>query len=337
MSPSATTTESLNARPYAVFLSYNGKDREAVERVAIYLEEEAQLRPWFDQWSLIPGDPWVRGLEFGLQASCSCAVFVGANGLGPWEQPEVEVALRQQIRNREFRVIPVLLPDAPAKPHLPSFLEGNTWVDLRKGLQDSNALWRLEAGIRGISPQRGPQPRESMDVAAYGTAEIDVTAIEASIARSTAQVRVFVSYRHTEPDSSLARSFADALKLAGHEVFIDTGIRWGSDWVARITQALEKSEFLVLLLSKESGTSEFLVEEVEIAKNVATKSGLPIILPIRLEFPFSEPLPYQLDLLLHNIHQEKWDGPGDTVRLVKQLLTTVNHREQWPDAVNITP
>lgn len=141
---------------YAVFLSFNSEDRDAVETVAIYLNDRANLRPWFDQWELIPGEPWVRNLERGLAAAKTCAVFVGKSGEGPWQKREVETALRHQVDSSDFRVIPVLLPDAPKQPKLPMFLSGNMWVDFRgKGLDDDDTLWRLECGIRGIAPGRG--------------------------------------------------------------------------------------------------------------------------------------------------------------------------------------
>jgi TIR domain-containing protein len=37
---------------HAVFLSYNGEDRAAVEKIAVYLADKASLHPWFDQWAL---------------------------------------------------------------------------------------------------------------------------------------------------------------------------------------------------------------------------------------------------------------------------------------------
>ncbi len=45
---------------------------------------------------------------------------------------------------------------------------------------------------------------------------------------------VFISYRHLEPDNTLAH----ALRREGHEVFIDTDIPWGEDWAKRIPEAL---------------------------------------------------------------------------------------------------
>jgi formylglycine-generating enzyme required for sulfatase activity len=134
----------MTNKSYAVFLSYNGEDRAAVEEIAVYLTDKASLHPWFDQWALIPGEPWVRNLERGLANSSSCAVFVGKSGQEPWQTPEVEAALCEQMRDPGFRVIPVLLPDAPQQPKLPIFLAGNTWVDMRAGLDDDQALWRWE-------------------------------------------------------------------------------------------------------------------------------------------------------------------------------------------------
>ncbi len=37
---------------HAVFLSYNGEDRAAVEKIAVYLADKTSLHPWFDQWAL---------------------------------------------------------------------------------------------------------------------------------------------------------------------------------------------------------------------------------------------------------------------------------------------
>ena len=313
---------------YGVFLSYNTEDREHVQTLAIYLADKARLNPWFDQWSLIPGEPSLRNLEQGLEASSSCAVFIGESGRGPWQQPEIEAALRQRVEDRAFRVIPVLLPNAPQEPMLPSFLSGNLWVDFRKGLEDDVSRWRLECGVRGIPPGPGrpravdPPPRRHLP------AHIQVEDIDIEPAKKPADI--FISYRHSEPDSSLAHTFAEILKKAGHQVFIDTGLRWGADWVKGIKEALERSDFLVLLLSKESGSSEMVVKEVSLARELAHQhNGAPVILPVRLNLPFGEPLPYQLAIGLHNIHQEMWDEPGDTTRVIRRLLSTVAEGIEW--------
>jgi hypothetical protein len=320
--------DSSNNKTYGVFLSYNGADREDVQSIAVYLADKAQLNPWFDQWSLIPGEPWVRNLERGLESSSSCAVFIGESGQGPWQQPEMEAALRQHIHDQGFRVIPVLLPNAPADPKLPTFLSGYNWVDFRKGLDDEVSRWRLECGVRGIAPGPGRLRPVNQEQSTKSPGPIQVENIDVGQAKKLANI--FISYRHHEPDSSLAHIFADTLKKAGHQVFIDTGLRWGADWVKGIREALERSDFLVLLLSKESGASEMVVKEVSLARELAhQRHGAPVILPVRLNLPFGEPLPYQLAIGLHNIHQELWDEPTDTTRILRRLLSTVEEGIDW--------
>ncbi len=151
-------------------------------------------------------------------------------------------------------------------------------------------------------------------------------------------VRVFISYRHQEPDRALAHTFAGALEKAGHEVFIDSGIRWGTDWVKRIREALERTDFLLLLLSREAANSEMVVEEVLTAKELAQQhNGVPIILPLRVRFPFTEPLPYNLSASLRSIQQERWNGDEDTAPLVRQLLDILADGNGWTTEIQETP
>jgi len=92
-------------------------------------------------------------------------VFVGADGRGgAWQREEVEAALRSQLKNGDFRVIPVLLPGAPPKekaPELPPLLANKIWIEFGEDLSDP-AMWRLECGICGQSPGRGRPPQETI-------------------------------------------------------------------------------------------------------------------------------------------------------------------------------
>ena len=140
---------------YDVFLSYTSADKEAVEDIAQCLRQKAKLKPFLDKWYLIPGEPWQGKLEEALDQSRTCAVFLGPTGLGPWEHQEMRVALNKRVHTPDFRVIPVLLPDAemPKKGDLPPFLSQLTWVDFRQGLEDTEAFYRLTCGIKGIPPE----------------------------------------------------------------------------------------------------------------------------------------------------------------------------------------
>jgi hypothetical protein len=329
------------SKPYAVFLSYNDEDRKAVESLAVHLADNAKLPLWFDRWTLVPGEPWVRNMERGLADSLSCAVFVGKSGAGPWQTPEVETALRQQVRDPNFRVIPVLLPEAPQQPGLPPFLSGNTWVDFRGGLTNDDTLWRLECGIRGTPPGRGrPQLPAAQPAQPTTVPEvISIGQVSVQVATTERAVSVFISYRHQEPDRSLAHACADVLEKAGHKVFIDTGIRWGANWVKEIQEALKRSDYLLVLLSPEAAVSEMVTEEVALARELAQqRDGTPIILPIRVRFLYTKPLPYLLSASLRTIHQESWSGPEDTSWLVGRLLATIATQTGWPVALpSVTP
>ena len=141
-------------KQYDVFLSHHSADKPVVEFVARKLEE-AGIRPFLDQWHLIPGEPIQEGLEAALDQSATCAVFIGAAGTGPWANEEMRAALAQRVKDPAFRVIPVPLPGVESEilDRLPHFLKLLLWVDFRPGLEDEDAFERLLAGIRGHAPK----------------------------------------------------------------------------------------------------------------------------------------------------------------------------------------
>jgi len=161
-------------RLYDVFLSHHSSDKQQVEKLAVRLEDEARLKPFLDKWHLTPGAPWQEELEDALDRSATCAVFLGANGLGAWENEEMRSALDDRVRNKGFRIIPVLLPQADTKDPktLPRFLRRLTWVDFRAGLDDNEAFQRLVAGIRGVAPGRRPADSNSVVTPPRGYREI---------------------------------------------------------------------------------------------------------------------------------------------------------------------
>ena len=157
------------AQRFDVFLSYNSRDREIVERIASRLKR-AGLKPWLDRWSLTPGGDWQRELGAGLDASVACAVFVGAHDLGAWELQEVAVAIDRAAKQQGFRVFPVLLPDVdePFEPNrLPPFLRARTWVDLRRGIGDARAMQDLVNAIKGVPFGVDPPAAADGDIAPY--------------------------------------------------------------------------------------------------------------------------------------------------------------------------
>src|SRR5205823_42834 len=113
-------------RTYDVFLSYNSRDHQAVERVGRWLTDH-DLTCFMDRWYLVPGTSWPSALEQALNRSRAVVVFLGPGEMGRWQTRELHLALdRQAVTGTP--VVPVLLPGAD--PPL-GFLSLNTWVDLR--------------------------------------------------------------------------------------------------------------------------------------------------------------------------------------------------------------
>jgi WD40 repeat protein len=133
----------IATQDFDIFLCYNRKDRPEVKQIGEQLKLHGIL-PWLDEWELRPGMPWQRALEKQIDQIKSVAVFVGNDGIGPWQQMEVEAFLREFV-SRGCPVIPVLLKSAPQKPALPLFLRGMTWVDFR--VENPEPMQRLLWGI----------------------------------------------------------------------------------------------------------------------------------------------------------------------------------------------
>ncbi|MGB3614344.1 MAG: AAA-like domain-containing protein, partial [Elainellaceae cyanobacterium] len=159
---------------------------------------------------------------------------------------------------------------------------------------------------------------QAIAIARYPDKSANVS--EASAAKTA---RVFISYRSQPPDSDLAEEFYQALRAAGHEVFMAAAsIRLGDTWSSRIDDELERCDYFLLLLSPQSATSEMVTEEVRRARELrdTRESSKPGILPIRVDFPLSSPLNYDLRGYLSRIQQREWRSPADTPRILEEVL-----------------
>lgn len=150
-----------------------------------------------------------------------------------------------------------------------------------------------------------------------------------------AQKRVFLSYRNAEPDRSLAQQFYQALTSQGHSVFMaGESIRLGENWAQRIEVELKRCDYLLLLLSEQSATSELVSEQVRRAKELREghPDDKPVILPIRVNFPMNAPLDYNLRGYLDRIQQREWQTPDHTpviLRELESLLAGGETTEEW--------
>jgi hypothetical protein len=150
---------------FDVFLSHATPDKPTVKELAHVLLDKYGIKPWLDDWNLVPGEPWQEAIEDALGRCAACAVIFGPGATGPWQNEEMRAAIERQVSAGSYPVVPVLLPNAERgeKSRLPAFLIRRTWVEFHDTIEDEHALRHLIAGIRGVAP--GPDPVEVADAA----------------------------------------------------------------------------------------------------------------------------------------------------------------------------
>jgi hypothetical protein len=144
---------STEPKRFDAFLSYNSQDRSAVEELYRRLKD-AGLEPYLDSSEVLGGRPPVRELGLALVECKTCVVFLGPSGLGDWQKEELQIAIDLRTRDKEFHVVPVLLPgcDRTRRGDVPylKFLLTGSWIEFLKSLDDELAFRKLVESIRGI-------------------------------------------------------------------------------------------------------------------------------------------------------------------------------------------
>lgn len=147
--------------------------------------------------------------------------------------------------------------------------------------------------------------------------------------RTQGPARLFISYRHTEPDMRLAHELYTRLSQH-HEVFIDKKILVGADWAKQINDEIERADFLIVLLSAYSIHSEMVRGEIERARDLAGRNAnrKPVILPIRVQY--REGLPYPLNGYFASINWIDWDSDEQTDQVLARLNEAITNSPVAP-------
>lgn len=138
--------------------------------------------------------------------------------------------------------------------------------------------------------------------------------------------KVFISYRHVQPDDKIARFLGSFLQERGLEVFIDNQISVGTKWIDEIEQRLLSSNFFIVLLSTEAIRSDFIRQEVKMAYELSRSSkGGFAIFPVRIGFMGE--LPYDLSAYLGPIQFAVLEADDDYEIVCKQLITAIENQK----------
>lgn len=139
-------TEMDRTYKYDVFLCHNNKDKDFVREIGNQLEEKG-VKVWFDEKVIIPGQPWQKQLEENIKSANSVAIFIGKNGLGNWQDIEIDLSLLQCAERKCF-IIPVIIGDCETDPAIPTRLKIFHTLNFR------NVPVPLEALIAGINKSK---------------------------------------------------------------------------------------------------------------------------------------------------------------------------------------
>lgn len=148
--PDAILRRKIETGSYDVFLCHNSADKSAVRRIAEKLRD-CGILPWLDESELRPGIRWQDALEEQIQHIESAAVFVGSEGIGPWQDMELKAFISEFV-SRDCPVIPVVLDSCETVPKLPVFIRGFQLVDFRQSEPDpmKQLIWGI-TGDRELS------------------------------------------------------------------------------------------------------------------------------------------------------------------------------------------
>jgi len=137
--------------------------------------------------------------------------------------------------------------------------------------------------------------------------------------------RIFICYKHNvDPDQELAHHLYDFLIAHGHDVFIDDALRTDEAWLEEIDRQIRASDFLVVLLSKESADSEMVEAQVSRAYDYRKRQGKPRTLPVRIAYEGL--LPYSIAAFVDPLQYVVWEGEADSERVAREILAAI---EGW--------
>jgi WD40 repeat protein len=133
--------------------------------------------------------------------------------------------------------------------------------------------------------------------------------------------RVFISYRHVEPDQAVARFLYHHLSSLDHDVFFDAhDIPVGSYWDKEIGENVRRAEFFVPLVSSSYLFSEYILEkELKVAAGLLRDGQIEQILQVNLAYD-GDP-PEAVREVVSQIQHFKWRGPADTPRLCEEVAS----------------
>src|SRR4030095_15676733 len=121
------------------------------------------------------------------------------------------------------------------------------------------------------------------------------------LTRSGSISSIFISYRRKD-SSAFALLILKHLKEHSLDAFVDMALVPGEDWHAGLKERIQGYDFFILVLGKDTLSSEYVVEEI----GWAMDAGLTIIPVWHNDFEYKSTdwgrIPVRIDQMLQNTH-----------------------------------
>lgn len=96
--------------------------------------------------------------------------------------------------------------------------------------------------------------------------------------------KIMISYKEAPRDTEFARSLQSILEHAGHEVWQMSMVEPGENYVEIISREIDKADILILLASRRSLQSDWVLQEwTSMYARRRLTSDPPVIIPIKIE------------------------------------------------------
>jgi hypothetical protein len=132
---------------FDIFLAHNSHDKPRIREISHGLKRRG-LKPWLDEEQIVVGQSFQKVIQTAIPVVRSAVVFVGQDGLGNWQEEEVQLLL-DTCKKADKPLFLALLPgvdDNDIPPEL-GFLKQKHWVSFNNGR--NKALHEIESGVRG--------------------------------------------------------------------------------------------------------------------------------------------------------------------------------------------
>lgn len=135
-------------------------------------------------------------------------------------------------------------------------------------------------------------------------------------------MKVFISYSYK--DESLARRIAEVLKKAGMDVWDGREILPGDNWAAKVAQALDESNAMVVLLTADGINSRAVRQDISYAlgEERYKKRLVPVVIG-SAEKKSGEKFPWILKQM-KTIRLAKSDNDEEDLKQIVQVLLEVS-------------